>query len=148
MVTTEHQIQFILARAGQKRVGTRPPKAEKPPGRIPRVAKLMALAIHFDELIRSGAVADQTALARIGHVTSPRVTQIMNLLCLTLACQDTLLFMLPIDSGRPSITEKYLRPIAADLNWVRQRRAWSRAGGPSLINSTDEQQCPLQTTQP
>jgi hypothetical protein len=93
-----------------------------------RIAKLMALAIHFDELIRSNAVADQTALARIGHVTSPRVTQIMNLLCLTLACQDTLLFMLPIDSGRPSITEKYLRPIAADLNWVRPRRAWGRPG--------------------
>jgi hypothetical protein len=80
--------------------------------RIPRVAKLMALAIHFDELIRSGVVADQTELARIGHVTSPRVTQIMNLLCLAPDIRETLLFMSPIVSGRlvvPTMT-KHLAP--------------------------------------
>jgi hypothetical protein len=40
-----------------------------PPGRVPRVAKLMALAIRFDQLIRDGVVADQSELARIGQVS-------------------------------------------------------------------------------
>ena len=39
----------------------------------------MALAIRFDKLIRDGAVKDQTELARLGHVSRVRMTQIMNL---------------------------------------------------------------------
>jgi hypothetical protein len=48
-------------------------------GRIPRISRLMALAIHFDRLIREGKVADMSELARLAHVTQPRMTQIMNL---------------------------------------------------------------------
>ncbi len=40
----------------------------------------MALAIRFQRLIREGAVVDQADLARLGHVSRARVTQIMNLL--------------------------------------------------------------------
>ncbi len=50
------------------------------PGRVPRVARLMALAIRFDQLIRNGTVADQADLARLGHATRARLTKIMNLL--------------------------------------------------------------------
>jgi hypothetical protein len=42
----------------------------------------MALAIHFDGLIQSGAVTNYAELARLGNVTRARVTQIMNLLML------------------------------------------------------------------
>ena len=37
-----------------------------PKERVPRVARLMALAIRFDQLIRDGIVADQAELARLG----------------------------------------------------------------------------------
>jgi hypothetical protein len=47
---------------------------------IPRITRLMALAIHFDGLIQSGAVANYAELARLGNVTRARMTQIMNLL--------------------------------------------------------------------
>ena len=40
-----------------------------PTGRVPRVARLMALAIHFDGLVRSGAVKDYAEIARLGHVS-------------------------------------------------------------------------------
>jgi hypothetical protein len=50
------------------------------PGRVPRVARLMALAIRFSKLIRDEAITDQAELARLGHVTRARTTQIMNLL--------------------------------------------------------------------
>ena len=47
------------------------------------VMRLMALAIHFDGLIQSGAVENYAELARLGDVTRARVTQIINLLMLT-----------------------------------------------------------------
>jgi len=43
---------------------------------------LLALAIRLDQLIRDGVVADQAELARLGHVSRARLTQIMNLLYL------------------------------------------------------------------
>ena len=49
-----------------KKISLEPkPKADKPAGRIPRVTKLMALAIKFDQMIRDGVVTDQAELARL-----------------------------------------------------------------------------------
>lgn len=53
----------------------------------------MALAIKFDGLLRDGKVADQSELARLAHVTQPRMTQIMNLLHLARDIQEELLFL-------------------------------------------------------
>ena len=39
------------------------------------VAKLLALAIRFDQLIRDGTVADQAELARLGYVPPSRISQ-------------------------------------------------------------------------
>jgi len=51
-----------------------------PRGRVPRVSRLMALAIRFEGLIRDGVVRNQAELARLEHVSRARVSQIMNLL--------------------------------------------------------------------
>ena len=48
--------------------------------KIPHISRLMALAIYFDELIRSGKVKNYSELARLGQVSRARITQIMNLL--------------------------------------------------------------------
>ena len=40
----------------------------------------MSLAIRFDHLLRDGIVADQAVLARLGHVTPSRRSQVMALL--------------------------------------------------------------------
>ena len=95
-----------------------------PPGRVPRVARLMALAIRFDLLLREGVVADYTALARLGHVSRARVTQIMNLLCLAPDLQERLLFLPRTERGRDPIILRDLQPIAAVLDWREQRRLW------------------------
>src|SRR5262245_57819311 len=68
-------------------------------GRVPRVSRLMALAIRIDGLIRSGVVTDQAELARLGLVTRARLTQIMNLLCLAPDIQDQILFLPPSTCG-------------------------------------------------
>jgi hypothetical protein len=96
------------------------------PGRIPRVARLMALAIRFDELVRSGGVTDYAALADLGHVSRARVTQIMNLLCLAPDIQEQILFLPRTEQGRDPIILAQLQPIAAKLDWRRQREEWSR----------------------
>jgi len=61
--------------------------------RIPRISRYMALAIHFEDLIRQGVVTDYADLARLGHVTRARVTQIMNLRLLAPEIQEELLFL-------------------------------------------------------
>lgn len=88
-----------------------------PIGRVPRVSRLMALAIRFDHLIRDGAVADQAELARLGHVTRARLTQIMNLLSLAPDIQEAILYLPATERGRESITQQDLRPISAMTDW-------------------------------
>ena len=90
------------------------------PGRVPRVARLMALALRFDELIRSGAVKNQAELARLGHVSRARISQIRCLLGLAPDIQEELLFL----RGRAPILLCHLWPIAANPDWACQRRQW------------------------
>jgi len=84
----------------------------------------MALAIRFDQLIRDGVVADQAELARLGHVSRARVTQIMNLLNLAPDIQEALLFLPPVEQGKDAVTERELRAVVATANWRKQRRMW------------------------
>ena len=95
-----------------------------PRGRLPRVTKLMALAIRLDQLIRDGHVADQAELARLAHVSRARLTQIMNLLQLAPDIQEALLHLPRTESGRDAVTERDLRPIAGMVGWKGQRRMW------------------------
>jgi len=98
-------------------------------GSIPRVTKLMALAIRFDGLIKRGDVRDYADLARLGYVTRARITQIMNLLNLAPDIQEEILFLPRTVKGRDPIREKHLRPIAAVSHWNRQRKMWASIAG-------------------
>jgi hypothetical protein len=91
---------------------------------MPWVSKLMALATRFDGLLRGGVVTDQAELARLGHVSRARMTQIMNLLHLAPDIPEELLFLPLIERGRDSLLERHLRPIAAVADWRKQRRLW------------------------
>src|SRR4051794_7647879 len=77
----------------EMRTGPKPMPAIQEPGRIPRVARLMALAIRFEELLRAGEVASYADLAELGHVSRARITQIMNLLLLVPDIQEQILFL-------------------------------------------------------
>lgn len=95
-----------------------------PSGRIPRISRLMALAIRFDTLLRDGVITDCAELARLSHVTRARITQIMNLLNLAPDIQEAILFLPHVESGRDPVREHAIRPIAATLEWRKQRRMW------------------------
>ena len=101
------------------------PTATVEPGSVPRVSRLMALALRLQRLVQSGEVTDYADLARLGHVTRARVTQVMNLLNLAPDIQEELLFLPRTVKGRDPIRERHLRPIAAILDWRKQRRMWS-----------------------
>ena len=125
--------EFHLASLGGPRGGCRrtirlgaeptPVAAPTTQGRIPRVAKLMALAIRCDQLIRSGAVPDATALASLAHVSQPRMTQILNLTLLAPDIQEALLCLPPVAPGADTIHEKSLRAVCGMAGWNQQRRA-------------------------
>lgn len=110
--------------------GPRPaPPAE--PGRVPRVAKLMALAIRFDGLLRDGIVCDYAELARLGRVSRARMTQIMNLLLLAPDLQERLLFLPRVTAGRDPATLGQLQRVALMADWKKQRTAMLRvSNGP------------------
>jgi hypothetical protein len=91
---------------------------------VPRVSRLMALAIRFDRLIRDGVVESYTELAALGHVTRARVSQIMNLLNLAPDIQEELLYMPRVEKGRPAVILADLQPIASTPDWRKQRVLW------------------------
>jgi hypothetical protein len=94
------------------------------PGGLPRITRLMALAIRCDELLRTGKVRDLEHLATIGNVSQPRITQILSLTMLAPDLQETLLFLPRLSEGKPEISEKSLRKITLLDDWDEQRRAW------------------------
>lgn len=94
------------------------------PRSVPRVSRLMALALRLERLLKDGEVTDYADLARLGHVTRARVTQIMNLLNLAPDIQEELLFLPRTLKGHDPIRERHLRPITAILDWRKQRRMW------------------------
>jgi alkylated DNA nucleotide flippase Atl1 len=79
----------------------------------------MALAIHFDGLIRDGVVKNYADLARLGGVSRARITQIMNLLNLPPWKQEELLF-LEGGQGRDVVTERKMR--TEEIQWQLNNR--------------------------
>ena len=96
----------LASRTVRRKVGCRKARTVAvpvpPPGRapLPRITRLMALAILFDELLRTGQVASMAELARICRVSRARVSQVMDLLNLAPGVQEELL------SGSSELTRR------------------------------------------
>src|SRR5258705_7454443 len=101
----------------------------EPAGRaIPRIARLMALAIRFDGLLRAERFRDYAEIARLGRVTRARMTQIMKLLNLAPDIQEQILF-LPNLKG---LNERNLRPIVRRIDWTEQRHIFQKIVSPRV----------------
>lgn len=138
MTTVTRPIHFRV-RQTRRRIVTEPAPLP-PPGRVPRVARLMALAIKFDRMLQDGVVGSQTDLAALARVTQPRMTQIMNLLHLAPDIQEGILFLPPVTEGRDPVTERDLRGVVTCLQWAQQRKVWchlTKAGLQSITSSSD-----------
>lgn len=124
MLTSTHKLNFQSGRNTKKIISTGNDQKPQPQGRLPRITKIMALAIRLDHLITSGQVTDQAELARVGHVSRARLTQIMNLLYLAPDIQDAIL-MICASEARPRLPiESKFRSIASNHCWNTQRTLW------------------------
>jgi hypothetical protein len=123
----ECEIHFERRGCGRKEMeaGAAPP-APASPGRVPRVARLLALTHRLEGLVRSRAVKDYAALARLGQVTRARISQIMSLLHLAPDLQEAVLFLPPTERGRDVVILHDLLPVAAATDWKKQRRMWAK----------------------
>lgn len=126
-LTIECKVHFQRRGSGSRkelRQGSEP-RDQVDPGRVPRVARLMALAIRFDSLLRKNVIDSYADLATLGHVSRPRISQIMNLLQLAPDIQEEILFLSRIINGRDRLQLRQLQPIAARLDWRKQRKLWN-----------------------
>ena len=129
----------------ERGVGNRLVEGEAPPepepevqGTIPRVTRLLALAHRFQGMLDRGEVKSFAEIARLGHVTRARVTQIMNLLLLAPDIQEEILFWPPTTEGHDPITERHLRGVIRHTSFRGQRRDWHslcRTGGRAALKA-------------
>lgn len=106
--------------------GPVPVAMERPIGRLPRIARYMALAIYYEDLIRKGHVHDYAEIATLGHVTRARVTQIMNLRLLAPDIQEKLILLDRVVEGRDSFSLRRFQSIALEPSWKNQRERWNQ----------------------
>ena len=97
-----------------RRMSLKPPEPERV--RIPRITRLMALAIKFQDMVDRGEVRDYADLARLGYVTRARMTQIMNLLNLAPDIQEQIL----LSCSKSTSCERHLRQIVLLPCWSDQ----------------------------
>jgi site-specific DNA recombinase len=99
-------------------------------GRVPRVSRLMALAIKFERLVREGAVRTYGELAEAGQISRARMSQIMHLSDLAPEIQEELLFLPRTVVGPDRYTEKGLRQVARSIDWEWQKKQFRALGKP------------------
>ena len=126
--TVEFKVHFRTGARGRRRMrpGAKPKPAEVTPGRVPRISRLMALAIHFEDLIKRGVVRDYAEIARLGNVSRARVSQIMDLISLAPDIVESIVFLPKTFTGRDGVTERQLRQVVTQADWAQQRRQWKR----------------------
>jgi hypothetical protein len=125
--TVEFKVHFRRGDQGRRRLRRGERKSAPPaePGHVPRISRLLALAIHFEGLVHRGEVRDHADLARLGGVTRARISQIMGLLNLAPVIQEEILFLPRALGGRDVMTERQIRPIAGTSDWGEQLRRWT-----------------------
>ena len=141
-ITIERTLQFSRRRRGRKSVAEIAATTTVEPAsvRVPRIARLMALAIRFDHFLENGVVNSFSELARLGSVTRARVTQIMNLRMLAPDIQEEILFMPGASSGRDPIHLGLLQSVALELDWHAQRLRWKALLAAHGVASADAKQ--------
>jgi DNA invertase Pin-like site-specific DNA recombinase len=91
-------------------------------GRVPRISRIMALAIKLEQVVRERQAPTYAALAEAGHLSRARLSQIMTLANLAPSIQETVLLLPRRMSGPESVSEKQLRAIARQVDWTSQKK--------------------------
>ena len=139
-LTIERTVHFDRRQRGARKelkVGPDPTTGQ-PWGRLPRITKLMALALRFERLLSDGDVEDYRELARLGHVSKARISQVMNLCLLAPSIQEEILFLPRIEDGRDPITLRDLQPITLTPDWEEQNCLWEKIVFANTMNDPSD----------
>jgi site-specific DNA recombinase len=90
---------------------------------VPRISRLLALALKMEQMIEEGWVKNYSELARLGQVSTARITQIMNLLHLAPDIQEQILSP---DAAQVDASESVVRKLCSVVLWSEQRVRWQR----------------------
>jgi hypothetical protein len=137
-VTVTFPVHLRNGNRGRRRMrkGGRPEPPEVEEGRVPKLARSLALALHLNELLREGSVHDHADLARLARVSVTRMSQLMALIDLDPRIQEQILFMPRTLAGRDPVSERAVRPITAQPDWEIQRKMWVQLGLPCQGDSS------------
>ncbi len=124
MINSAAEIQFRLHASKRPESGNSADAPSSHRGRLPRVTQVLALAIHFQDMIQRGEARDYSDLARLGCVTRERMSQIMELIWLAPDIQQEILEFPPNRTGRFPVSEVGARRVAEKLGWAEQRAVW------------------------
>jgi len=92
------------------------------PPSVPRMSRLLALALKMEQMIQEGTVKNYSELAHLGQVSAARITQVMNLLHLAPDIQEEILLgTMPQDQLR----ESAVRKLSGVVLWSEQRDCWN-----------------------
>ena len=105
------------------------PEESRAGSRLPRITRLLALAVRFEGLLREGMVRDYAELARLGGVSRARMTQIMSLRNLAPVIQERILELPAVSAAADSVNEHTLREVAQRWDWREQMRMWEQLEG-------------------
>ena len=124
-LTFECDVHFgRRGKGARKTIEIGPSLVQSEPGRVPRVTRLMALAIRLDGMLQDGTLTSYREIAEMGHVTRARMSQIMALLSLAPDLQEAILDLPKTMRGRDPMVLRDLLPIAMAPDWKQQRKMW------------------------
>jgi hypothetical protein len=134
-ITIDCDFHFERRGHGARKELAEGPAPTPAPPRVPRIARLMALALRYEAMVRKGQATDFAELARLGHVTRARMSQIVSLVNLAPDIIEELLFLPPVASGRDPLVLRDVLPITSVADWAKQRRMWRELS--ARTNSTE-----------
>jgi hypothetical protein len=88
---------------------------------LPRISRLLALALKMEQMLEEGKVKKYSELAQLGQVSTARITQIMNLLHLAPDIQEQILSPEIPPAG---LRESAVRKLCSVVLWSEQRDRW------------------------
>ncbi|MFA9478830.1 hypothetical protein ACERK3_11050 [Phycisphaerales bacterium AB-hyl4] len=96
------------------------------------------MRIKLESYVQDGVVDDYADLARLGHVSRARITQILDLTLLAPDIQEAILNLPRTVKGRDPVRERHVRGVLAEMEWGRQQKRWHQLRSAAGIDGTME----------
>ncbi len=115
------KVHFVAGQRGHRvlRKGKQPKHSKST--RLPRITRLMALALRYEGLLEQGLVRNHQELADLAGVERSQISTILRFRLLAPDIQEWLLNLPETEKGKDPVGMIELRSIAATPSWEKQR---------------------------